>query len=149
MTKQTLNPKAFCRTTFGRFSGGHSRGSCSTSTLKVTRPRSDQDQIAVCMPLIGTGTPRDPATCGTHQGDWKRRFAPALRAGGLALSQSIHPEVELRANLKSISHRCHLFEVAFVWELTKETIHLPLGCLQGGLAHQFEAPELLGRSRVD
>ena len=36
------------------------------------------------------------------------------------------------ANLKSISHRCYLFEVAFVWELTKETIVLPLGCLQGG-----------------
>ena len=44
-----------------------------------------------------------------------------------------HPEVELRANLKSISHRCHLFVVAFVWELTKETIHLPLGCLEGGV----------------
>ena len=42
-----------------------------------------------------------------------------------------HPGVELRANLKSISHRSHLFEVTFVWELTKETIHLPLGCLQG------------------
>jgi len=37
------------------------------------------------------------------------------------------------ANLKSISHRCCLFEVAFVWKLTKETIHLPLGCLQGGV----------------
>ena len=34
----------------------------------------------------------------------------------------IHPGVELRANLKSISHRCHLEEVASVWELTKETI---------------------------
>jgi len=44
-----------------------------------------------------------------------------------------HPGVELRANLKSISHRCHLFEVAFVWELTKETIDLPLGCLKGGV----------------
>ena len=43
-----------------------------------------------------------------------------------------HPGVELRANLKSISHRCRLFEVAFVWELTKQTILLPLGCLQGG-----------------
>ena len=44
-----------------------------------------------------------------------------------------HPGgVELRANLKSISHRCYLFEVAFEWELTKETIDLPLGCLQGG-----------------
>ena len=45
---------------------------------------------------------------------------------------SNHPGVELRANLDPISHRCHLFEVAFVWEFTKETIHWPLGCLQGG-----------------
>ena len=37
------------------------------------------------------------------------------------------------ANLKSISHRCHPILVAFVWELTKETIHLPLGCVQGGV----------------
>jgi len=44
-----------------------------------------------------------------------------------------HPGVELRANPKSISHRCHLFEVALVWELTKATIHSPLGCLQGGV----------------
>jgi hypothetical protein len=36
--------------------------------------------------------------------------------GMLSLS---HPGVELRANLKSTSHRCHIFEVAFVWELTK------------------------------
>ena len=31
-----------------------------------------------------------------------------------------HRGVELKANLKSISHRCHLFEVAFEWELTQE-----------------------------
>jgi hypothetical protein len=48
----------------------------------------------------------------------------------------IHAGVELRANLKSISHRFHLFEVAFVWEMTKETINLPLGCLQGGGARE-------------
>ena len=47
------------------------------------------------------------------------------------------PGVELRANQKSISHRCHFFEVAFVWELTKGTIHLPLGCLQGGSKSQL------------
>jgi len=35
-------------------------------------------------------------------------------------------------NLKSISHRCHPILVAFVRELTKETINLPLGFLQGG-----------------
>ena len=43
-----------------------------------------------------------------------------------------HPGGNPGTNLKSISHRCYLFEVAFVWELTKETIVLPLGCLQGG-----------------
>ena len=53
--------------------------------------------------------------------------SPALRAPGA----QVHPGVELWANLKSISHKCHLEEVAFVWELTRETIHLPLGCLQG------------------
>ena len=47
--------------------------------------------------------------------------------------QLIHPGFEMRANRKSISHRCYLFEVAFVWELTKETVHLPLGCHQVGL----------------
>ena len=36
------------------------------------------------------------------------------------------------ANLKSISRRCHPIQVAFVSELTEETIDLPLGCLQGG-----------------
>ena len=44
-----------------------------------------------------------------------------------------HPGVELRANLKSISHRCYLREVVFESDLTKETIHLPLSCLQGCL----------------
>ena len=44
-----------------------------------------------------------------------------------------HPGVELRANLESISHRCHLEEVESVWESTEDTIYLPLGCLQGGL----------------
>ena len=64
-----------------------------------------------------------------------------------------HPGEEMRANLKSISHRCHLFEVAFVWELTKETIHLPLGCLQGGFyplggtPFALEAPFCLANGR--
>jgi hypothetical protein len=59
----------------------------------------------------------------------KEMFAP-IAFDQVALH--IHPGFQLRANLKSISHRCHFFEVAFVWELTEETIHLPLGCLQGG-----------------
>ena len=63
----------------------------------------------------------------------------------------IHPGVELRANLKSISHRCYLFEVAFVWDLTKETIDLPVGCLQGGQGMGTDAPprSRRGASRCD
>ena len=44
----------------------------------------------------------------------------------------LHPGGNSGANVKSISQTCYRFEVAFVWELTKETIGLPLGCLQGG-----------------
>ena len=53
-----------------------------------------------------------------------------------------HPGGNPGANLKSIAHRCHLREVACVWELTKETIYLPLGCLQGGAS-----PRCLKRQR--
>ena len=35
-------------------------------------------------------------------------------------------------NLNLISNRCHPILVAFVWELTKESINLSLGCLLGG-----------------
>ena len=48
-----------------------------------------------------------------------------------------HPGGNPGANLKSISHRCHLREVAFQRELTKGTIYLPLGCLQGGKLRSF------------
>ena len=44
-----------------------------------------------------------------------------------------HPGGNPGANLKPISHRCYLREVAFDWELTRETTYLPLGCLQNGL----------------
>ena len=50
-----------------------------------------------------------------------------------------HPGGNPGGNLVSISHRCYLREVAFGWELTKETIYLPLGCLQGGVSHPKEA----------
>ena len=44
-----------------------------------------------------------------------------------------HPGDNTGVNLESIYHRCHPILVALIWELTDETIHLPLGCLQGGL----------------
>jgi len=43
-----------------------------------------------------------------------------------------HPGGNPGANRKSLSHGCYLREVAFEWELTNETIYLPLGCLQHG-----------------
>ena len=45
------------------------------------------------------------------------------------------------ANLLSISHRYCLREVAFEWELTQETIYLPLRCLQGEV--RYTAPILV------
>jgi len=73
-----------------------------------------------------------------------------LVAGPLALPQSIwshnHPGGNPWANLKSISHRCHPILLAFVWELTKETTVLPLGCLQGGFRPEVDgfAPRTWG-----
>ena len=40
----------------------------------------------------------------------------------LSKSITLHPGVELRLIPKSISRRRHLFEMAFAWESTKETI---------------------------
>ena len=42
------------------------------------------------------------------------------------------PYPTLEANHEQISHRCYLREIAFEWKLTKETIYLLMGCLQGG-----------------
>ena len=54
-----------------------------------------------------------------------------------------HPGGNPGANIESISHRFYFCEVAFEWELTKETIYLPLGCLHGGLrtVHEPEAEQ--------
>ena len=54
----------------------------------------------------------------------------------VSAAERSHPGDNSGANLKSITHRYYLFEVAFVWELTNETIGLPLGCLQGGGNYQ-------------
>ena len=55
----------------------------------------------------------------------------------------LHPGGNTGANLESISHRCHPILVAFVWELTKETLHLPLGCQ--GSCHGGAPPRPAGR----
>ena len=52
------------------------------------------------------------------------------------------------ANLKLITHRCYLREVAFEWELTEETLYLPLGFLQGGCINAFPAAQRAGRAEL-
>ena len=70
--------------------------------------------------------------CGTS------RPVNKMRTGVIGISTCTHPGGNPEANIKSISHRCHPILVAFVWELTKETIDLPLGCLQGGTPYRTE-----------
>ena len=52
--------------------------------------------------------------------------------GRLSTLEATQGQISSQSPTDATSKRCYLFEVAFVWELTKETIHLPLGCLQGG-----------------
>ena len=69
---------------------------------------------------------------------------PACLGGGLEAEG--HPGVELRANLESISHRCYLFGVAFVWKFAKQNKiapELPPGRIGIFVAEQpAQAPHL-------
>ena len=69
-----------------------------------------------------------------HQLNERDDLGPRGRSSPRAYT---HPGENPEANLKSISHRCYLFEAAFVLELTKETIVLPLGCPQGGIQYRM------------
>ena len=60
---------------------------------------------------------------------WKRLVVEKYYCGGGTI---LHPGGNPGGNLKSISHRCYPNLAAFVWDLTKETINLHLGYLQGG-----------------
>ena len=71
--------------------------------------------------------------------------APCER--GTAVLPSPHPGGNPGANLEPTSHRCHLFEVAFVWGLTKQIMLWPLGCFQGGSELGF--PVTIGGSYND
>jgi len=63
----------------------------------------------------------------------KSRSPPSMAAGRTRIAWRVHPGSNPGENLEPSSHRSHPILVAFVWELTKETIYLPLGCLQGGV----------------
>ena len=60
-------------------------------------------------------------------------FIPASeRRSATSVCRCCHPGGNPGPNRKSNSHRCHPILVVFPWELTKETIDLPMGCLQVG-----------------
>ena len=59
---------------------------------------------------------------------------PPPARGRARVGKNVHPG----DNPGKISHRCHPILVAFVWELTKETIDLCLGCFQGGCVRKTE-----------
>ena len=80
---------------------------------------------------LGGGRWRKPGMCAFTIRTLQLRFRTYR-----SLSRSLHPGGNPGATLESISHSCHPILVAFVWELTRETIVLPLGCLQGGLSLQ-------------
>ena len=52
------------------------------------------------------------------------------------ITEYTHPGGNPGVNVESISHRCHPIPVVFVWELTKETMHMPLDFLQGGVVYE-------------
>ena len=90
-------------------------------TCKTVRAR--------CWPRFSGKSPQNVVRCS---------FLDGAEASDGAASPN-HPGGNPGANLKSISNRCHPILVAFVWELNKETINFPLGCLQGGAPSTFSA----------
>ena len=95
--------------------------------------------------LMGSLSQVQPSCLGSLKTKRSASFTRLSLAAICLPGKQHHPGGNPGANLKSISHRCHPILVAFVWELTKETIYLPLGCLQGGEA---DGLPLLDRRRT-
>jgi hypothetical protein len=64
----------------------------------------------------------------------KLRFTP------IGTSFSVKRNTSLEATQGQTFRRSHLILVACVWELAKEIIDLPLGCLQGGMSSTCALP---------
>ena len=70
-----------------REKGSRACQGCRRVSITDHQP-SQRVQIALSRSLICAGARRNPATCGTRQGDRKRGFAHPLRAGGCCRSSS-------------------------------------------------------------
>ena len=147
--KATLNAKRECmsilRTTdsvhkvldvlgprYAEREGGHPPPTCSP----LPPPPVESKAVRVSLQMAGALTCRharrlharlemhqEPA--GRQRPDGLDRVYRPVRAPPPPHLDPSHPGGNPGANLKSISHRCHTILVAFVWELTKETIDLP------------------------
>ena len=111
---------------------------CSFPSSPLALGTLDPERSPECMQI--SDTQRPPAHLTLISSDTQPCSGPCLPTqrtpkdfvNNPSVGNQYHPGVELRTNRRSISRRCHLFEVAFVCNLTDETIQLPPGCLQGG-----------------
>ena len=95
--------------------------------------------MATSSPLKPPPSPSSPSALSLPGGSIRATNPGSLqmgfrvrRAGWRELeTTSFHPGDNPGANLTSIPNRCYPILVAFVWELTKETIKFSLGCFCG------------------
>ena len=111
------------------------RPSCSPHAPAPATARPHVSSLALTWPLSSS----PPLLIHLHRLDLLEHLVilllykhTTLATGMGGMAEGGHPGGNPEGNLKSISHTCHPILVAFAWELSKETIHLPLGCLQGG-----------------
>ena len=103
---------------------------------QVIKPDRHTSSLPLCEALAGVFREAGLDSAGQGSAVRPRGFDAGVWSS-LAGPTGGNPE----ANLKSISHRCYLWEAAFEWELTKETICLLLGCLQGRVPGRGERGE--------
>jgi len=104
--------------------GPHCSGGAGAGTVLELDPYGLEDFVGKHRAVV-------VAFCAASAGKC-RLLAPEVKKAAESTASGFIPRPNPGANLKTISHRCYLFEVAFVWDLTKKPIDLPLGCLQGG-----------------
>ena len=92
--------------------------------------------------LVQAGGGVGPSNCSRRLEDGCRKTT--FPAQQIRKNVRHHPGGNPGAYQKSIALRCHLREVEFEWELAKETIYLPLGCLQGGFSLQQRLQQQAG-----
>ena len=71
-------------------------------------------QIAFFRSLICCGDRQNPATCGTNQGNRKRRFDPTLWADRRACSMLHAPRVRFRRGVSQLRHTANSGDVFIV-----------------------------------